>query len=166
MGFELKQISHEGVEHSLERATHYRLLNEPAVAESICHDILAIEPDNEQALITLILALTDQFGQASGIGLQQVLDWLPKLKIEYDQHYYTGIVYERAAKARLNREYPGAKFDAYELLHSAMDFFEKAEAIHEVGNDDSILRWNTCARLIMANNLRERPRDEAPVMLE
>ena len=72
MEFELKEISHEGVEHSLERATHYRLLKEPAVAESICHDILTIEPENEHALITLILALTDEFGQASGIGLQQV----------------------------------------------------------------------------------------------
>ena len=166
MEFELKQISHEGVEHALERANHYRLLNEPAVAESICHDILALEPDNELALVTLILALTDQFGKASGIGLHQVLEWVPRLKIEYDRHYYGGIVHEREAKARLNREYPGSKFDAYDLLHMAMEYFEKAEEIHEVGNDDSILRWNTCARLIMANNLRERPRDEAPVMLE
>jgi hypothetical protein len=27
--------------------------------------------------------------------------------------------------------------------------YEKAEALREPGNDDAVLRWNTCARLIM-----------------
>jgi hypothetical protein len=29
-----------------------------------------------------------------------------------------------------------------------MTWYEKAEEIKPAGNDDAILRWNTCARLI------------------
>jgi hypothetical protein len=33
-----------------------------------------------------------------------------------------------------------------------MAWYEKAEAIRPAGNDDAILRWNTCARLISSNS--------------
>jgi len=58
--FALKSISHDSVSGALAKAERYRLLNEPVEAESICRDILEIEPDNQQALISLLLALTDQ----------------------------------------------------------------------------------------------------------
>jgi hypothetical protein len=48
------------------------LLNEPAEAESICHDVLRIDPENQQALIVLLLTLTDQFGKAYTVGTLQV----------------------------------------------------------------------------------------------
>ena len=32
-----------------------------------------------------------------------------------------------------------------------MTCYEKAEAIRPPSNDDTLLRWNTCARLIMAD---------------
>jgi hypothetical protein len=41
---------------------------------------------------------------------------------------------------------------AYEALRDAMNWYERAEAIRPPGNDDAILRWNTCARLINANS--------------
>jgi hypothetical protein len=44
--FALKPISHDSVANALAKAERYRLLNEPNEAESICHDILQIEPDN------------------------------------------------------------------------------------------------------------------------
>ena len=59
--FELKPLSEKAVPRALERAERYRLLNEPAEAESICQDVLRIEPENQQALISLLPALTDQF---------------------------------------------------------------------------------------------------------
>jgi len=61
--FTLKLLHKEGIPAALDKAERYRLLNEPAEAESICLDVLAIEPDHQQALITLLLALTDQFEQ-------------------------------------------------------------------------------------------------------
>jgi hypothetical protein len=61
MQFELKTLSPEAVSRAIAKAERYRLLNEPAEAESICLDALEIEPGNHDALITLLLALTEQF---------------------------------------------------------------------------------------------------------
>ena len=47
-----------------------------------------------------------------------------------------------------------------------MDWFEKAENIHPAANEDTVLRWNNCARLIMANRLKPRPRDETAQGIE
>ncbi len=162
----LKSLSIEAIPRALERAERYRLLNEPAVAESICQDILSIEPDHQQALITLVLALTDQFAETPALGVAQVLELVPRLRGEYERAYYSGIIYERQARARLKREYPGAWFDAYDLFRLALEWFARAEALRPPGNDEAILRWNTCVRLIEGNNLQPRPRDEAEHGLE
>jgi hypothetical protein len=44
---ELKRLSAEGIPAALEKALRYRLLNEPAEAESICHDVPHIDPENQ-----------------------------------------------------------------------------------------------------------------------
>ena len=64
--FKLKPLSKEAVPAALEKANCYRFLNEPVEAESICLDILEVEPENQQAIITLLLSLTDQFGHDLG----------------------------------------------------------------------------------------------------
>ena len=156
--FELKTLSKEAIPNSLERVERYRLLGEPAVAESICHDILQVEPEHQQALVQLILVTTDQFAHDLSIGINKVLEIIPRLGSEYERAYYTGITYERQAKARLARHYPGAGFDAYDLFLEAMSWFEKAEGMRPV-NQDTVLRWNNCARLIQANNLSLRPKE-------
>src|SRR5207248_11695595 len=56
---ELKSLSKEAIPAALEKAERYRLLNEPGEAESICLDILKADPENQQAIITLLLALTE-----------------------------------------------------------------------------------------------------------
>jgi tetratricopeptide (TPR) repeat protein len=145
MKFELKILSREAVARSLEKAERYRLLNEPREAESICLDVLEREPDNQEVLKTLLLALTDQFGrEESQLTIEEARKIVPRLRDEYDRAYYTGIIWERLAKAQLRDS-----GRAFERLREAMSWFEKAEAIRPPGNDDSILRWNTCARLIM-----------------
>ena len=73
--FQFKPLSPEGVEPALERAEQYRLLNEPREAESICRDILAIDPDNRRAIIQLVLALSEQLAEGGGeYGLAVDLD--------------------------------------------------------------------------------------------
>ena len=164
--FELKTLSKEAIPHSLERVERYRLLNKPSVSVSICHDILYVDSENQEALIGLILALTDQFAQAASEGMKKVLALIPRLNEEYDRAYYTGIIFERQAKARINRAYPGSGFDAFDLLHEAMDWFEKADRMHPKGNEDAILQWNSSARLIMEQNLKPRPKDDHEHPLE
>lgn len=162
--FELKPLSKEAVPAALEKAKHYRLLNEPGAAESICLDILQVEPDNQEALITLVLAISDRFGKDYAVGDAQIQNYLFRIRDDYRRTYYNGIVYERRAKATLNKGAVGSESTAYELFRQAMSWFEKAETIRPAGNDDAILRWNGCARIIMNNKLE--PREMANDFLE
>jgi len=162
--FGLKSINKEAIPRALEKAERYRLLNESAEAESICLDVLQIDPDNQQALIMLLLALTDQFNRR--LPETRPRELLARLHGEYERAYYAGIICERKARAHLDLDYPGARFAAYEGLREAMIWYEKAEEIRPQGNDDSILRWNACARTIMDSQLVPRSVEEFEPSLE
>lgn len=163
--FELKPLSKEGVPAALKKAERYRLLNEPWEAESICQDVLEIEPDNQDALVLLLLARTDQFVSYSGATVSSARELLPRLAGEYERAYYAGIISERHASSVLERTASGHV--AYDLFRQAMKLYETAEALRPAGNDDAILRWNTCARTIMRHP-HVRPDDREPMrqMLE
>jgi hypothetical protein len=164
--FKLKPLSKNGVQAALEKADQYRLLNQPRLAESICLDILEVEPSNQKASVVLLLALSDQFGSSSAKPAKQAQDIAFSLTSEYDKAYYIGIIHERMGTVALNSGRHGSSFDAYEWYVEAMESYEKAHSLRVDGNDDAILRWNTCARIIMQNNLTERQEDEMPGMLE
>ena len=164
--FELKRLSEEAIPAALEKALRYRLLNEPSEAESICHDVLHVDPQNQQALVVLLLALTDRFGKGYSVGIMEAQEVLSHLHDPYERAYYAGIICERRAKARLQLGHPGSGHDAYELLREAMSWFEKAEALRPPKNDDAILHWNTCARLIMGNQLTARAEETVELGLE
>ncbi|CAN5265142.1 hypothetical protein BH20ACI2_BH20ACI2_27850 [soil metagenome] len=155
--FQLKPLSPEAVPAALEKANRYRLLNEPGAAESIYLDILAIEPENQEALINIVLAMSDRLAKDYAIGDSRITEYLNRIGGNYERAYYSGIMYERRAKAVLAKGGVGA----YELFTQAMDCFETAEGMRPSGNDDAILRWNGCARIIRRNNLepREMPHD-------
>lgn len=140
--FALKALSHEGVESALAKAERYRLLNEPSQAESICLDILGIEPDNQPALICYILAQTEQKAFSSALGA------IAKLGTEYDRCYYSGIVWERRARSLHDDKVRGAQSSVYEWMAKALEYFDHAATIHPAGNDDAVLRWNTCVRFL------------------
>ena len=123
-------------------------------------------PDNQQALVTLLLALTDRFGKGYAVGATQAQEVLSRLSNEYERAYYAGIICERRAKAHLRLGHPGAGHDAYEFLREAMSWYEKAEALRPAKNDDALLHWNTCARLIMVNQLVPRSEEKIELSLE
>jgi hypothetical protein len=164
--FELKRLSQDAIPEALEKALRYRLLNEPAEAESICHDVLHIDPENQEALVLLLLALTDRFGKGYAVGVTQAQQILPRLRSEYERAYYAGIICERRAKAQLRQGHPGSRANAYEFLCEAMNRFEQAEAIRPPKNDDSLLHWNTCARIIIGNQLSPREEEKIELPLE
>src|SRR3954452_3173555 len=97
--FATKPISLESVPGALAKAERYRLLNEPEEAESICRDILDADPENHQALISLILALTDQIPDDPR-AFTNAVSTIAHLHSPYDRSYYSGIAWERRAKAR------------------------------------------------------------------
>jgi hypothetical protein len=149
MHFELKSISEQSIPEALAKAERYRLLNEPSLAESICLDILAIAPTHQQALISLLLARTDQFD--SRVPAKAAQEVLARIEGDYERAYYQGIIWERFGNALIRHRESGAAASAYHALRGAMDHYEKAMAFAVPGNDDAILRWNTCARVIMQN---------------
>ncbi len=150
--FELKPLSREAIPAALDKAHRYRLLNEPLEAESICRDILEIEPDNQEALVTLVLALSDQLEEHLGAASAEAKAALGRIRDEYNRTYHAGILCERRAKAHLKRGGPRAGHIAYEWLREAMEHYERAATLRPAGNDDAILRWNACVR-----TLRGRP---------
>jgi hypothetical protein len=169
MTFELKTLSPEAVPRALAKAERYRLLNEPGEAESICLDALRVEPGNNEAIVTLLLALTDQFGEDVPSAFSEALRLAERLTDPYEQAYYAGIVAERRAKAHLHRGSIGLGPQVYAYLREAMTLYERAETLRPSGNDDSLLRWNTCARLIMRDQrLAPAAADERgePLLLE
>ena len=166
MEFKLKPISKEAAGKAIEKAMHYRLLNEPDEAESICLDVLEADPDNEQALIVLLLAFTDRFGSGHALGDSRSEHLAKRLSDNYERAYYLGIICERKGKASLNNRGPNANFDAYEWLREAMTWFEKAESIRPPDNDDALLRSNACARIIMSKRLVPAPPETVEPCLE
>ena len=162
--FQLKVLRAAAIPAALERAERYRLLNEPTQAESICLDILEADPENQQALILLLLSLTDQFEDSQSVPRASVI--LPRLADGYHRAYYQGIIYERRARAQLHRTAPGGGNTAYHLLREAMDCYEAAEKIRPSDNDEALLRWNTCARTIMSGHLQPAPLEDSIIMLE
>lgn len=160
MQFEFKVLSRDAVPRALEKAVRYRLLNEPSESESICLDALEVDPSNQEAIATLVLALTDQFGHDPST-IRRALETVSRLTDDYERQYYTGLIHERRAKALLGHGVPRGATRAYEWLRDAMACYESAEAIRPEGNDDAILRWNACARLIMSNP-QLRPGVEEP----
>jgi tetratricopeptide (TPR) repeat protein len=144
--YQLKRISSAGVAEAIAKAELYRSLNEPEEAESICRDILAVEPDHQLALRLLGLALTDQFTGAGSDRYRETERVFEQLRDPYERLYYSGILCERRAKAQLNAGSPRAS--VLSLFEEALRLFAQAERIRPSGNDDAILRWNRCVRLL------------------
>lgn len=156
----LKPISKEAIPRAIQKAERYRLLNQSWAAESICRDVLEIDPANQQVLVMLVLALTDQLAEGHATVMRAVHETLPRITDAYQRAYYTGISSERNGRAHLHRGGMDSGAMAYDALREAMSWYEKAESIRPAGNDDAILRWNTCARLIN-DNPHVAPRPES-----
>ena len=162
--YELKPLSRDAIPEALSKVERYRLLNEPAEAESICRDVLRADPGNQQALVMLVLTLTDQFHR--GLSAKEARELIPRLRNEYERAYYSGIICERWAKALYEHDRPGSAYTAYDFFREAMDWYDKAETLRPPGNDDAILRWNTCARLLMRDpRLQPRPEEGTEALL-
>ena len=143
---ELKPIHAEAVPRALELAERYRLLNEPEQSASICHDVLSIDPENQAAVRTLFLATTEMFGHRRGAKLEDAEKVAGRFQAEYDRVYYSGVACERWGRAKLQSGEHASM--AASWIHQAMELYARAENLRPAGNDDAILRWNACVRLL------------------
>ena len=148
MALEVKRISKDAIPGAIEKAQIYRHLNEPGEAESICRDVLAVEPGHQQAIRLLGLALTEKFTGAETDEYQEAERVFQTLSDHYERLYYLGLLRERRAKAELRAGHAPVTIAA--LLREALKLFAQAEGIRPAGNDEAILRWNRCVRLIQS----------------
>lgn len=163
--FELKRLSREAVPAALDRAERYRLLGEPVEAESICEDVLAVEPDNVRAKVVRLLALTDQF--PDGPALARARSLAGELPDDYSRAYYAGLVAERAAKGLLRRGGMAVPHAAYGLFRDALDAYDRACHLAPPDNNEAVLRWNTVVRILRAHpELAPEAGDAAELMLD
>ncbi len=152
MDLSLHQIHADSIDLALDKARQYRSLLEPEIAESICLDILNIDPDNQSALVLYVLALSDQISTSGSRSPFHAIDAaIEKLQSDYHQHYYTGIVHERRARFMLTQ--PMSRAFAYDFFIKALDCYQQAEASRPAHNDEAILRWNSCVRTIEREKL-------------
>jgi hypothetical protein len=167
MTHELKRIHAEAVAAALERARHYRLLNDPHQAESICLDVLEAAPGHADARIVLLLALTDQFDARLQDAFPRARELALGLEDPYERAYYSGLVYERRARAQYRRGGPGVGGAIYEWLERALAEYDRASKLSPAGNDEALLRWNACVRLIQSEpRIRPEAIDAFRPMLE
>lgn len=150
--FTFKLISLDSIPDALKKAERYRLLAEPDEAESVCLDILQVDPDNQEGLVMLVLALSDQFRSESRPRVELALKYVDELTDEYQRRYYRAVVLEREASIHLHRGTPTALILIRYI--EAMDRYEEAMAIRPPGDDSAILRWNACVRAIRRQQLK------------
>ena len=161
---QLKPITHEGIPAALQKAERYRLLNDSSAAESICLDVLEIDSANQEALVSLLLSITDQFFEEISDHVRRAQDVLPRLTDEYERVYYAGIIAERRARAQLHRGSLGSAEVASAGFREAMRSYEKAESMRPAGNDEAILRWNTCVRMLARHERIHMHHEYEPVL--
>ena len=145
---QLKPITLAGVPAALQKANRYRLLNDSVAAVSICQDILAVDPNNTEAIVTHVLAISDQFAESMGDTLARAREAVAHIADPYRNAYYNGIICERWARAILRSGALRGGEAAHDWLTRAMEWYERAEKLRTPGNDEAILRWNTCVRLL------------------
>jgi len=148
MDLKLKTISKSGIAEAIAKAELYRYLGEPEETESICRDILAADPRHMLGLRTLGLAITDQFSGGPSDRYAEAEKIFQSLTDPYERLYYTGLLCERRVKAQLRAG--RAPHTLLPLLEKALQCFGEAEKISHPGNDDAILRWNRCVRLLQS----------------
>ena len=147
--FELKPLTQAAIPRAMAKAERYRLLNEPQEADSICRDILSTDPDNQEVLQMLLLAITDQFARGSENVVADAHGVVDRIRGDYERAYYSGIVCERWVKAQLKG---GAHMgSASGWFLEALEWYQKAQALSPPGNEDAVLRWNACVRFLEHN---------------
>lgn len=148
MGLELKKLRDKNLEAAIGLAKHYRDLNQPEEAESICRDVLEVAPENVDALRTMGLALTDRFSSEWVSLFDEACATFKKLPTDYDRAYYVGIAWERYAKAQLEA---GRAHNAIHAFEEAIARFEEASTFAKKDDPAPILHYNRCVRALTTN---------------
>ena len=146
----LKSLSPAAVDGALRLAADSRKGGQAQTCESVCHDVLQAEPRNQEALRLLLLSHADRFDADSSQHEMGARDAQSRLTSAYDRAFYDGYIMHRLAQAAIASGSPSAARIVYDLLTGAMASYEDAERMRPDGNDDAVLLWNACHRLLQS----------------
>ena len=164
MELKLHDIRISAVKKALKKAKQYRSLLEPEIAESICLDVLNVDPENQEVLIVYILALMDQISRTENqTQIKTIEHTIEKLSSQYQHYYYSGLLSERRARHLLTQAMSHSF--AYDYFIEALEFYQQAVERCPEKNDEAILRWNSCIRTIEKEKLRPR-RDSEDILVD
>jgi hypothetical protein len=150
MNLELKPLPGGDLAEALALAERCRTSGEPEEAESVCLDVLDANPQDERALVLLLLVRTDLLERGLPGAVDRARELLPRMASEFDRAYYGGVICERQAKYLLRQRGKRTGFVAYDWFRYAMEEYEAAMAL-EPERQEPVLRWNACARTLMRN---------------
>src|SRR5262245_55388896 len=134
--FAFRLLSKDSIPDAMKKAERYRLLGEPDEAESVCLDVLQVDPENQAARVDLILAISDQFGRERRPRVDLAMKVVGELKDEYQRRYYEAVVLEREARAHLDLDTPPVL--VFLRYCEAMDKFAAAAEIRPAGGDSAV----------------------------
>ena len=80
--------------------------------------------------------------------MRRARETLARLTDDYERAYYAGLICERLAKAALDHRAPGSRFIGLRRAARGDGVVREGGGDPPGGDDDAILRWNTCARLL------------------
>ena len=148
MNHALKRLKDKNLGTAITLAKHYRDLNQPEEAESICRDVLEVAPENVDAWRTLGLAMTDRFASQWMCLFEDACTAFKKLPDDYERAYYVGIAWERYAKAQAEA---GRAQNAIHAFEEAIGYFDEASK-HAAKDDPApILHFNRCVRALTSS---------------
>ena len=164
MELTLHDIRISAVKKALKKAKQYRSLLEPEIAESICLDILHVDPENQDVIVVYILTLLDQISRSDNkTQIKTIERAIEKLTSQYQRYYYTGLLNERRARHLLTQAMSHSF--AYDYFYEALQYYQKAIERCPEKNDEAILRWNSCIRTIEKEKLKPR-RDSEDLLVD
>ena len=143
MEYRVKRISTAGIAEAIAKAELYRSLSEPEEAESICRDILTIEPQHQLAL--RLLGLPDRSVHRSWVrSYREAEEIFQQLN---DRMNGTTTLGSRTSDARKRSSKPGNCLLTVQALRTG-SYLSQRLRNSPAENDDAILRWNRCVRLL------------------
>lgn len=118
--------------------------------ESICQDVLSLDPTNQEAVELLFRSRVSLLSKGLPRGVERAQELVPQFDGDFEKAFFSGLLRENQARYLLDRRGRQASSVAYNWFRHAMDDFEEANR-QDSTRIEATLHWNACLRTLQAN---------------
>ena len=118
--------------------------------ESICLDILELDPNHRSTLDLLLRCRIELLKKGLPQSVARAQELIPQLDSDFDQAFYSGMIREAQARYLLEKRGRATSGVAYSWFRHAMDDFAAASNL-DAGRVEPKLHWNACLRTLENN---------------